>query len=518
MARTGSAFSLAPMTAPDMERLQLTPAVADALIALGWAPDDPRVRDAAPTAARGHGLVVLTPPAAAYAAPALAGVVSRLATEGGRALLIVPAPELAEWGTLAHGLSRASTLRVQTAHGVARAARKLRSESLDLLVASPAATSALLHRGALKAGVLSTVVIAGPERWDSLDALESLMGDLPKDTQRIIVSSEPEIAAPLSERYARRALTVGAPPAESGSPARAGPVRTVSVPWERRASALALVLEVLDPGSLTVWTADRSRHAAIASALPVGDSAIRVVTGDVARADLIVAFDPPDLDRLRLLAAAGDDVVLLVPPGTERWVARIADPRRSLRLPGLVDAAETAAAARRAIVARTIEAGSTDPAFLALGPLLERYDAAAVAAALYQLWTAAAPGERGGAAPVSHPAGPREPATTAKVFVGVGRNDGATPSDLVAVLTKEVRVPKDQIGRIEVRDAYMLVELPAGEAERIAEALSGREIRRKRITAKLDRGRVPSGGDGARGGEKAGARRGRPSGGRGRPR
>ena len=65
-------------------------------------------------------------------------------------------------------------------------------------------------------------------------------------------------------------------------------------------------------------------------------------------------------------------------------------------------------------------------------------------------------------------------------------------NDLVAVLTKEVRVPKDQIGRIEVRDNYMLVELPAGAASRIADALSGREIRRKRITAKLDRSSEPA--------------------------
>ena len=80
------------MTAPDMERLQLTPAVAEALAALGWTADDARVRDAAPTAARGHGLVVVAPPAAPYGAPALAGVVSRLASEGGRALLIAPDP------------------------------------------------------------------------------------------------------------------------------------------------------------------------------------------------------------------------------------------------------------------------------------------------------------------------------------------------------------------------------------------------------------------------------------------
>jgi hypothetical protein len=288
-------------------------------------------------------------------------------------------------------------------------------------------------------------------------------------------------------------------------------VRIVAVAWERRASALADLLEVLDPASLTVWTADRSRHAAIGAALPGGDSAIRVVTGDVPKADVVVAFDPPDVERLQLLAAAGD-VVLLVPPGTERWIARVAERGRPLRLPGLVDVAEAAAAARRAEVVRAIESGGSGPALLALGPLLERYDSASVAAALYELWTGAA------AAPAPAPTAPapqtaRAEATgTAKVWVGVGKNAGATPNDLVAVLTKEVRVPKEQIGRIEVRDGYMLVELPAGDAERIAGALSGREIRRKRVVARLDKGRER--------GRIGGTRREREpaSGNRGRPR
>ncbi|HET8622855.1 MAG TPA: DbpA RNA binding domain-containing protein [Gemmatimonadales bacterium] len=480
------------MIAPDMERLQLTAAVGDALGALGWTADDARVREVAPTAARGHGLVLITPPAAAYAAPALAGLISRLANEGGRALVIAPAPELAEWGALTHALSRASALRVQTAHGVARAARRLKAESLDLLVASPAATEALLFRGALKAASLRAVVVAGPERWDSIEALELLMGDLPADAQRVIIAADPDVAARLSERYARRALALGAPPPDAPPPAPVGPVRTVGVAWERRASVLADLLEVLDPGSLTVWTADRSRHAAIGAALPGGDSAIRVVTGDVPKAEVIVAFDPPDVERLRRLADAGE-VVLLVPPGTERWIARIAGPRRALRLPGLVDAADAAARARRALVVRAIEGGAAERSLLALGPLLERYDPTAVAAALYDLWSATRPATSASAAADDAAAG--EPpamaraAGSAKVFVGVGRKDGATPNDLVAVLTKEVRVPKDQIGRIEVRDNYMLVELPAGAASRIADALSGREIRRKRVTAKLDRGR-----------------------------
>ena len=79
------------------------------------------------------------------------------------------------------------------------------------------------------------------------------------------------------------------------------------------------------------------------------------------------------------------------------------------------------------------------------------------------------------------------PATT-KIYVGVGRKDGATANDLVAVLTKELRVNREKIGRVELRDAYSLVELPAEEAERIAGALTGKTIRRKRVTARVDRG------------------------------
>ena len=178
-------------------------------------------------------------------------------------------------------------------------------------------------------------------------------------------------------------------------------------------------------------------------------------------------------------------------------MARIAEPRRPLRVPGAVDGAEAAAAARRAMVVRSIETGGAERALLGLGPLLERYDPTIVAAALYDLWTTAGSAPAAGTlsgGPADQPTAERAGSRPVKVFVGVGRNEGATPNDLVAVLTKEVRVPKEQIGRIEVRDNYMLVELPEWDAPRIAEALSGREIRRKRVVAKLDRGRDRAGG------------------------
>src|SRR6266540_176195 len=120
----------------DAEQLHLTQPVGESLAALGWAGDDPRVRDAVPTAARGHNLAVVAPPAPAYGAPALAGLVSRLAANppDGPALLLCPEAELDVWSGLVGGLVRGTHLRLEVARGATRAGRRLRSGALNLLV------------------------------------------------------------------------------------------------------------------------------------------------------------------------------------------------------------------------------------------------------------------------------------------------------------------------------------------------------------------------------------------------
>jgi ATP-dependent RNA helicase DeaD len=458
-----------------LEELHLTPPIAAALARLGWRADDALLREAAPTAARGHNLVLVLPPSPTAATPALAGMLSRLG--GGRTgLLLAPAAQLDEWGRVIHQTSGESGLRVQVAHGTARATRRLRGEDVDLLIATPETAVALQRRAALHADALAVVFLAWPEAWEDEEAVSPLMQDLNKEAQRIVATSASDRAAALVERYARRALTLG-----DGAPAglAVGPVRTVSVPWGRRVAALPDLLELLDPATLVVWTADRGAHEPIAAALGLHEPEGRVVTGDAPPAQVVIAFDLPSAERLRQLVSAGE-VVLLVPPGTERYVERLATPRRPLRLPGALDAATTAAAAQRAAIVRALETGAPDRALLTLAPLFERHDPAAVAAALYQLWTSAA----GAAVPAALPDIP----ATARVYVGIGKKDGATANDLVAVLTKEVRVERGKIGRVELRDAYSLIELPAQDAERVAGALNGVTIRRRRVTARVDRG------------------------------
>jgi ATP-dependent RNA helicase DeaD len=458
---------------PSFLELHLTPPNAAALERLGWSADDAGARDTAPTAARGHNLVAFTPPVPAYAAPALAGLFSRVAP-GQLALLLAPPNQLDEWGVLAHELGREAGLRVQVAHGTTRALRKLKDEAVDLVICSPETALNLLRRSALRMDLLAALVLAWPESWDDQESITPLMQDLPKETQRIIYTSAPERVEALVERYARKALTV---PASAPQPPPRGPVRTASVPWSRRVSAVAELIELLDPTSLVIWTADRSHHGAIAQAVGVVEPEVRLVTGDAPAAATILAFDLPGGERLQQLLGAGE-VVMLVPPGTESYAARVAEPRRPLRLSGPTDTATSAAAVRRATIVKAMEEGKLDQALLTLAPLFERYDPAAVAAALYELWNT----------PITVPVPAPDIPATAKIYVGVGKKDGATANDLVAVLTKELRVDRGKIGRIELREAYSLIEIPAQDAEKVAVALNGTTVRRKRVTARVDRG------------------------------
>jgi len=55
-------------------------------------------------------------------------------------------------------------------------------------------------------------------------------------------------------------------------------------------------------------------------------------------------------------------------------------------------------------------------------------------------------------------------------------------------IVEDLRVERGKIGRIELREAYSLIEIPAQDAEKVALALNGVTIRRRKVTARVDRG------------------------------
>jgi len=489
--------------------LHLTPAVAGALESYGYAADDTGVRDQVPTAARGHNLVLAAPPSARYAAPVLAGMVSALAQSDSRGLVLVPAHGLAEWAAVLLPLADAAGLPALAAQAPGRATRALREGKLRLLLTTPDTALTLLERSALKTDQLGHVVLAWPEQYESDEPLAALMQDLPADAQRILIPTAPRAGHPLVERYARRALVCG-PLSQPSGPDVPEAARVTTVSWSRRGQALASILEMLDPGSLSVWCLDRRSAAQARGALPVADGSVTVTTGDVPASDLVVAWDLPTPARLSQLQAAGD-VVLLAPAHAAGYVAQTTLRQHALRPTGALEEARREAARRRLQIQVDLDRGELDGELLALAALFEREDPTRVAAALYRLWRAS-----GALAPATgaatQPSSASSTPAVGRIWIGAGKKDSVTPADLVAALSRDVGMDASRIGKIDIREMFSLVEVPAAEAEEIARRLTGKTVRRREVTARLDRGGSGARPEGRSGGGKPVRRGGGPAG------
>jgi ATP-dependent RNA helicase DeaD len=74
-----------------------------------------------------------------------------------------------------------------------------------------------------------------------------------------------------------------------------------------------------------------------------------------------------------------------------------------------------------------------------------------------------------------------------RLFVGLGRDAGVRPQDLVGAITGESRLRGNQIGAIQVADRFSLVEVPDADADDVVRALRGAMIRGRKATVRRDR-------------------------------
>ena len=94
-------------------------------------------------------------------------------------------------------------------------------------------------------------------------------------------------------------------------------------------------------------------------------------------------------------------------------------------------------------------------------------------------------GPRGG----FQPRGDMHARDMVRVYIAAGRNMGMRPADLVGAIANEANVNPRGIGDIEIADAFSLVELPSGDAERVVEALRGATLRGRKVAVRVDDGR-----------------------------
>ena len=418
--------------------------------------------DAAPVIARGHNLAVLLPPVPAAAQPYFHAIPET------RPTLVVTA-DADRAVALLEACPAAPSVAVS---GLARAERQLAAGPPRFLLVSAGDAVRLLKRSALPAPLFQTVVLAWPEQLDEEGraALETLMAEVARDSQRMVLVGVADAAAEaLIQRYAFKAVAFGFPPNEASdapAPPKLGPAAFVVARADRLEAARRAVLDALDPPSddaVTVAPCPASREAAEALALRAAGGA----------------------------PGAGHRLVLVVEPSQLGWLKGLFEPLTAMRLPTALDALERRADALRARLERTIETRNLDRELFLIGPLLGKHDPAEIAAAALSLVEGAEP--TAAPAPEARPAGGDAGVPAwAKLWVGVGRKDNVRPGDLLGAIVGETKLPAERVGKIEVRELYCLVEIQAEEAERVARALTGTNLRGRRVTARIDRGHGPA--------------------------
>lgn len=436
-------------------------------------------------------------------------------------LVVTPDAETAaEVAAAAVRLVEDRPLATLAATSARRAGRLLKLRPAHVVAGAPDELLQLVKSTTLKLAQVKAVALAWVDELVTAGAepaLEALLTEVSKEAARTIVTAEvtPGVEA-LVERYARRARRVTASTPAEGD--LGTPIEYVTVSPFARSAVLRRLLDELDPGSAAVFTRDEESERMARETLRAlgygADAPVRVTRTAGDAADLVVLYDLP-ASREELREAVGAQprrVVALVQPrqlGSLRALAGggavtpIALPEAALR-------ARSREAAARAEVHDVLSKESYARELLTLEPLLDEFDGIEIAAAVLRLL------ERARTAAAARPAaaGSRAAGSGArKLFVNVGARDNARPGDLMGAIVNETGTPREAVGRIDVRESFSLVEVPAASAEEIAGKLTGTTIRGRRVLARVEEER-PGGGREARGGgrEPRGAGRGAPRG------
>ncbi|HEY0017223.1 MAG TPA: DEAD/DEAH box helicase [Longimicrobium sp.] len=461
-----------------------------------------------------------------------------------------------------------------------------RSEAADVLVATPGEVMEAVRTSAIKLEAVESVVIDGAAEIESLggwEALETLFDHVPRDAQRVIVTSEvTDAVEDLAGRRVKRAIRYPATPADPKSmePA-AAPTATVGyVPVGAR-DKVDVVARLLGGGRgdtvPVLYCRTDERAAQLSEALTLrgflvsdvdDEDADVVVLGsgsdDEDEAETpsgqVISFDvPADEETLRARHGGEDPGFVLVEPRELAHLRDIAKRANFFAQPaGIVGEESVSGSAElrafRGELRRALREEDLAAQMLILEPLFEDFTPVEIAAAASALLrrkrsTVSAADAMPAAAAAAREA--REPRTTSPVraqggqgdaggappsaftrlFISLGERDGVRANDLVGAIAGEANIPGSAIGKIEIRDTFSIVEVPADAGGRVISALNGTTIRNRSVRVDYDRPRTAGGpgggpggmrrmdrGGGERGGGARGPRRDGPGGPRGGPR
>lgn len=450
---------------------------------------------------------------------------------GVRVLVLLPTTEAAERTALSVvAYAQAAELTVSVAGG----SWGTPPSQAEVVLTAPEDALRAVRASALKLDALETVVLDGASDILALggwDAVETLLDHAPREAQRVVVSTAfPAEVDDLIDRRVKRALRYPAEPAvpEAEAPAPEGTLEYALISEGERIDALSRFLSHPREGGTApvLFSRTDERAAEVAEALSlrgflVGelddpDADVAVVAAGTGREELAeesgeepvrtISFDVPPDERTLLHRHRGDpDALVLLDPRELPHLREIAGRARlTLRAVPLPfpETAATGLAAFRGELRRALREEDLAAQMLVLEPLFAEFGAAEVAAAAAFLLRTRRPAAAGApaagapaepaarapraAAPEGAPTGPA-PTAWARLYVGVGSRDGIRPGDLVGAIAGEADIPGSQVGKIEIRDTFSIVEVQSGIAEKVIRSLNGTSIKGRSVRVDYDR-------------------------------
>lgn len=506
-----------------------------------------------PTLRRGGNLVARTSSGSGKTLAYTLGILDRLTAEAGdeeeaesalKVLVLTPTTAEAEYvGETITRYAEPLGLRVT----VSGSGWGTPPSEAAIVVAAAGDVMDAVRSSEIKLETLESIVIDGASaiveigHWEDVD---SLMDLLPRDAQRILISSSlRDEVEDLAARRVKKALRY---PSEAAIPEGlptepAGGVGYVLAADHEKLDLLAVQLRGKDDGSSPpiIFCRSDERAAELAErlalrgflvgepgdtdadvAIALAESTLEEIADEVDN-DLgqTISFDVP-ADATTLKARHGGDeagVVLVEPRELAhlREIARLASfTLKAAPLAGIDSRSSRELTTFRDEVRRVIQGEDITSQMLLIEPLLSEFSAVEVAAALAYLArrraSAAAVGEGGAVNSPSaknrrdetgkgEPRGARErtsrpespgpaPVSWVRLFVGIGSRDDVKPGDLVGGLAGEANIEGKRIGKIEIRDSFSIVEVQSDVADKVIQAVNGTTLKGRSVRVDYDRG------------------------------
>lgn len=527
------------VTPPTFAELGLDEPIARAIADMGFETPTPIQARAIPVLLAGHDLIGLaqtgTGKTAAFALPLIQKI--DVTSNVTQALVLAPTRELAvQVAGGIYDLAKHTGIKVVPVYGGQPIDRQFRSlkNGAQIVVGTPGRVLDHLRRGSLSLGTVTMCILDEADEMLNLgfqEDMEAIMAELPETRQLAFFSATmaPRVGA-LTKKFLRNPKHVSI---ESKRRTLEATNQTYyEVPRGKKLEALARVLDMETPGPTIVFCRTRQETHDLSEALRLRGYNADALHGDMNQAerdrvmrrfregqsDLLVATDvaargldietvthvinfdiPWDVEqyihRIGRTGRAGrtGDAITLV-EGKERRQLQVIERLigsqiKPARIPTVADIASRRRDLFRDSLREALEAANFDGQLAVVEELAEDFDPSQIAAAaLHMLWQ----NQHSSAASAEDMVDFEQPEQgMTRLFIGIGRQDGLRPADLVGAIAHEAGLTGRSIGVIDILDRTAFVEVPSAESERVINALRNTKLRGRKVKVDLAQADAP---------------------------